>query len=49
MDVRVGFSTWKKGDPRDFRDVLEEADRWMYRRGQEETTHDKRRDEVRQI
>jgi len=49
MDVRVGSSMWKKGDPRDFRDVLEEADRWMYRRGQEETTHDKRRDEVRQI
>jgi len=41
MDVRVGSSTWGKGDPREFSEVLEEADRWMYRRGREdnETAH----------
>ncbi len=36
MDVRVGSSTWGKGDPREFSDVLEEADKWMYRRGRDE-------------
>jgi diguanylate cyclase (GGDEF)-like protein/putative nucleotidyltransferase with HDIG domain len=39
MDIRVGSSTWGKGDPREFSDVLDEADKWMYRRGREETAH----------
>jgi diguanylate cyclase (GGDEF)-like protein len=34
VDIRVGSAIWRKGDPRKIRDVLEEADRWMYRRGQ---------------
>ena len=34
VDIRVGSATWRRGSPRKIRDVLEEADRWMYRRGQ---------------
>lgn len=47
MDVRVGSSTWERGDPREFSDVLEEADRWMYRRGREECADAGRRDDVK--
>ena len=39
MDIRVGSSTWGKGDAREFSGVLDEADKWMYRRGWGETTH----------
>jgi len=35
VDLRVGSSTWRRGDRRGFVDVLDEADRWMYRREHE--------------
>jgi diguanylate cyclase (GGDEF)-like protein len=47
LDVRVGSSTWERGDPREFSDVLEEADRWMYRRGREECADAGRHDGVK--
>jgi len=40
LDIRIGSSTWHKDDPRQFVDVLDEADKWMYHRSRDKTVPD---------
>lgn len=48
MDIRIGSSTWQKGDPREFAEILDDADKWMYHRRHEQTAHeDDRRNATR--
>ena len=40
LDIRIGSSTWHKDDPRQFVEVLDEADKWMYHRSRDKTVPD---------
>ena len=40
LDIRVGSSTWHKDDPRQFNEILDEADKWMYRRSRDKSVPD---------